>query len=308
MADVVWYKRIGEGLAKTRGELRGHINVLLKRGPELDDAFWEDLEDALIQADMGVTATTELVSRLRALAAREALPNAETVIARLAEEIAAEVTVEGEDPFSLPQVTVLVVGVNGTGKTTSVGKLAKDLAESGRSVVIGSGDTFRAAAIEQLRVWADRAGVPVVERPHGSDPAAVVFDTMAEARVRGADVVIVDTAGRLHTSADLMSELTKVKRVADRESPYPVRTVLVMDATTGQNGLIQAREFNKALALNAIVLTKLDGTAKGGIVVAVARDLGVPVIRIGVGEGPDDLEPFHATVFAEALIGAVGQE
>lgn len=307
MAEAAWYKRIGDGLAKTRGELQGHLNVLLRRGPQLDDAFWEELEDALLQADLGVTATTELVARLRSLAAREALPDAAAVIGRLSEEIAAEVAVAGDDPFGLPKVTVLVVGVNGTGKTTSVGKLAKALAESGRSVVIGSGDTFRAAAIEQLRVWADRAGVPVVERPHGSDPAAVVFDTMAEARERGADVILVDTAGRLHTSADLMSELTKVKRVADRESPYPVRTVLVMDATTGQNGLIQAREFNKALELDAIVLTKLDGTAKGGIVVAVARDLGLPVVRIGVGEGADDLEPFDAGVFAEALVGTVGR-
>lgn len=301
-----WYKRIGDGLAKTRGELQGHLNVLLRRGPELDDAFWEELEDTLIQADMGITASTELVERLRDVATREALPDAEAVIARLAGEIAREVTVEGEDPFTLPQATVLVVGVNGTGKTTSVGKLAKTLADAGRSVVIGSADTFRAAAIEQLRVWADRASVPVIERAHGSDPAAVVFDTIAEAKTRGANLVIIDTAGRLHTSADLMAELVKVKRVAERESAAPVRVVLVMDATTGQNGLIQAREFNRALDLDALILTKLDGTAKGGIVVAVARDLGVPVVRVGVGERVDDLEPFDPQVFAEAIAGANG--
>lgn len=300
-----WYRRIGEGLAKTRGELRGHLNVLLRRGPELDAAFWDNLEDALIQADMGVSATTEMVERLRDLAAREALPDAAAVLERLVDEVATEVTVDGEDPFALPQATILMVGVNGTGKTTSVGKLAKTLAEAGRRVVIGSGDTFRAAAIEQLRIWAERAGVPVVERPHGSDPAAVVFDTIAEAHKHDADLILIDTAGRLHTSADLMAELVKVKRVAERESPFPVRIVLVMDATTGQNGLIQAREFHRALTLDALVLTKLDGTAKGGIVVAVARELGLPVVRVGVGEGVDDLEPFDARVFAEAIVGAV---
>lgn len=298
-----WYKRIGEGLARTRGELRGHLNVLLKRGPNLDDAFWEDLEDALLQADMGVDATTAMVADLRDRAAREDLPDAAAVLERLAEEVAMQVSVPGEDPFALPQVTVLVVGVNGTGKTTSVGKIAKSMAEDGRKVVIGSADTFRAAAIEQLRVWAERASVPVIERPHGSDPAAVVFDTLAEARAHGADCVIIDTAGRLHTSADLMAELVKVKRVAERESPHPVRIVLVMDATTGQNGLIQAREFDRALDLDALVLTKLDGTAKGGIVVAVARELGLPVVRVGVGEGADDLEPFDPRVFADAIVG-----
>jgi fused signal recognition particle receptor len=299
-----WYKRIGEGLAKTRGELQGHLNVLLRRGPDLDATFWEELEDALIQADMGVVATTELVDRLRDLAARERLADAAAVIDRLSDEIAAELAVDGEDPFALPAATILVVGVNGTGKTTSVGKLAKASAEAGRRVVIGSADTFRAAAIEQLRVWAERAHVPVIERPHGADPAAVVFDTLAEARETGADLVIIDTAGRLHTSADLMAELVKVKRVAERESEHPIRIVLVMDATTGQNGLIQAREFDRALGLDAIVLTKLDGTAKGGIVVAVTRELGVPVVRVGVGEGVDDLEPFDAGVFADAIVGS----
>lgn len=298
-----WYKRLGEGLSKTRGELRGHLNVLLRRGPDLDATFWDDLEDALLQADMGIAATTEMVARLRDLAARESLPDAAAVVARLSDEIAAEVTVGGEDPFGLPRCTILMVGVNGTGKTTSVGKLAKSLADAGRHVVIGSGDTFRAAAIEQLRVWAQRAGVPVVERPHGSDPAAVVFDTIAEAKAHGADLILIDTAGRLHTSADLMAELVKVKRVAERESPFPVRTVLVMDATTGQNGLIQAREFHRALSLDALVLTKLDGTAKGGIVVAVSRELDIPVVRVGVGEGADDLRQFDPRDFADAIVG-----
>jgi len=298
-----WYRRLGDGLARTRGELQGHLNVLLGRGPDLDEQFWEELEDALLQADMGVTATTEMVDRLRDAAAREALPDAAAVLARLADEVAREVSVPGDDPFASGPATVLVVGVNGTGKTTSVGKIAKTAADAGRRVVIGSADTFRAAAIEQLRVWADRAGVPVIERAHGADPAAVVFDTIAEGIARGADLVLIDTAGRLHTSADLMAELVKVQRVAVRESPHPVRVALVMDATTGQNGLVQAREFHRALSLDAVVLTKLDGTAKGGIVVAVARELGVPVVRVGVGEGVADLEPFDPAAFAAAIVG-----
>ena len=301
-----WYKRLSDGLARTRGELQGHLNQLLRKGPDLDASFWEDLEDALLQADMGVTATSEMVDRLRAIASREALPDAAAVLARLADEIASEVTVDGADPFDSGPATVLVVGVNGTGKTTSVGKIAKSAADTGRVVVIGSADTFRAAAIEQLRVWADRAGVPVIERSHGADPAAVVFDTIAEGRARSADLVLVDTAGRLHTSADLMAELVKVKRVAERESVHPVRVVLVMDATTGQNGLVQAREFHRALGLDALVLTKLDGTAKGGIVIAVARELGVPVVRIGVGEGVGDLERFDPAAFSRAIVGSIG--
>ena len=298
-----WYQRLGDGLSRTRNELQGHLNVLLKRGPRVDAEFWQELEDALLQADMGVRAATEIVERLKVTAAREALPDAPAVLDRLVSEIANEVTVPGEDPFALPKVTILMVGVNGTGKTTSCGKIAKSLADCGRSVIIGSADTFRAAAIEQLRVWAERAGVPVIERAHGSDPAAVVYDTLAEARAREADVVIIDTAGRLHTSADLMAELQKVRRVADRESPYPVRIVLVMDATTGQNGLLQAREFNRALGVDALVLTKLDGTAKGGIVVAVARELRLPVVRVGVGETAEDLEPFDPQAFALAIVG-----
>ncbi len=298
-----WFERLGEGLSATRGRLKGQLNVLLQRGPDLDEEFWEELENALLQADMGVTATGEMVANLRDAATREALPDAAAVVAALQEQIAAEVTVTGDDPFSGEPATVLLVGVNGTGKTTSVGKLARAAADAGRRVVIGSADTFRAAAIEQLRVWAERAGVPVVERPHGADPASVVFDTIAEGRRSSADLLLIDTAGRLHTSADLMAELAKIKRIAERESPHPVKTVLVMDATTGQNGLVQAREFDRALALDAIVLTKLDGTAKGGIVVAVARELGVRVVRIGVGERAEDLEPFDPASFARAILG-----
>jgi len=300
-----WFKRISAGLTRTREQLGGQLNVLLRRGPELDDDFWDGLEETLILADMGGVAASEMVDRLRKTAIREALPDASAVVARLVDEITAEVTIDAEDPFASGPACVLMVGVNGTGKTTSVGKLANAASAAGRRVVIGSADTFRAAAIEQLRVWGERADVPVVERAHGADPAAVVYDTIAEARARDADLIIVDTAGRLHTSPDLMAELQKVKRVAERESAFPVRSVLVIDATTGQNGIVQAREFHRALDLDAVILTKLDGTAKGGIVVAVIRELGLPVVRIGVGEGIDDLDPFVGREFAEALMGEV---
>jgi len=301
-----WYKRLGEGLSRTREQLGGSLNVLLRRGPVLDNGFWDELEEALILADMGAQASSEMVERLREAAVREALPDAAAVVRRLVDEIAAELTIPGDDPFDSGPACILMVGVNGTGKTTSVGKLAAQLASEGRSVIIGSGDTFRAAAIEQLRVWGERAGVPVVERAHGADPAAVAYDTIAEARQRNAEMIIIDTAGRLHTSPDLMAELQKVKRVAERESPFPVHTVLVVDATTGQNGLVQAREFDRALGLDGVILTKLDGTAKGGIVVAVARGVGVPVVRVGVGESIDDLERFDPRSFASALVGEFG--
>lgn len=299
-----WYRRLSEGLSKSREDLQGHLNVLLQRGPDLDEEFWEDLEDTLIAADMGVTATTEIVARLRQTAARKALPDAYAVIDLLADELASEFPADTHD-FLADNVTVLVVGVNGTGKTTTVGKLAKQTVEQGRTILLGSADTFRAAALEQLDVWAERAGVPIVRRERGSDPAAVAFDTVKEARERGVDLTLIDTAGRLHTSTDLMRELEKVKRVTDRESAVPVKVLLVMDATTGQNGLVQAKEFNSALNVDGIVLTKLDGTAKGGIAVAIARELGIPILRIGVGEGIDDLRPFVAGEFARAIAPSI---
>jgi len=296
-----WYQRLADGLTKSRERLGGQLNVLLRRGPDLDEDFWSDLEDALIGADLGFTATTEIVAALRDEAARKALPDAQAVIDMLIERIAREF-IQGEDPFSLNPVTVLMVGVNGTGKTTSVGKLAKQAVDDGRKVILGSADTFRAAAAEQLDVWAVRAGVPVLRRDRGADPAAVAFDTVVAAEETGADLVLIDTAGRLHTSIDLMRELQKVKRVTEERSGAPVRTVLVMDATTGQNGLAQAREFDSALGVDAIVLTKLDGTAKGGIAVAISRELGIPIVRIGVGEGLEDLRAFEPSAFAKALV------
>jgi len=296
-----WFRRLTDGLAKSRDRLGGQLNVLLGRGPDVDEEFWTDLEDALLGADMGVTATTEIVDTLKDRAARQALPDAEAVIDHLVELIAAEFPT-GENVFAESPVTILMVGVNGTGKTTSVGKLAKQAADEGRRVILGSADTFRAAAAEQLDVWADRAGVPVVRRDRGADPAAVAFDTIVEAEESSADLALIDTAGRLHTSADLMRELQKVQRVTANRSKPPVRTVLVMDATTGQNGLAQAREFNAALGIDGIVLTKLDGTAKGGIAVAIARELGIPLLYLGVGEALEDLRPFEAETFARALV------
>jgi fused signal recognition particle receptor len=298
---TAWFSKLADGLSKSRDRLGEQLNVILKRGPEVDERFWQDLEDVLIGSDMGVTATTDIVDALRDRSARKALPDSEAVLDMLEELIAAEF-VSGDDPFAETPVTILMVGVNGTGKTTSVGKLAKEAADKGRSVILGSADTFRAAASEQLDVWAERAGVPVVRKDRGADPASVAFDTVAAAEASGADLALIDTAGRLHTSADLMRELQKVQRVTQGRSKAPVRVVLVIDATTGQNGLAQAREFNAALGLDALVLTKLDGTARGGIAVAISRELGIPIVRIGVGEGLEDLRAFDAAQFAKALV------
>jgi len=296
-----WFRRLADGLSKSRERLGEQLNVLLNRGPDLDEEFWADLEDALIGADLGFTATDEIVKSLRTEAARKALPDANAVLDMLVDRIAAEF-VGGDDLFDESPVTILMVGVNGTGKTTSVGKLAKQATDAGRTVMLGSADTFRAAAAEQLDIWAERAGVPVVRRDRGADPAAVAFDTVVTAEEAGADFTLIDTAGRLHTSIDLMRELEKVKRVTENRSKPPVRTVLVMDATTGQNGLTQAREFDTALGVDGIVLTKLDGTAKGGIAVAISRELRIPILRIGVGESLEDLRPFEPDAFARALV------
>ncbi|MCE5191853.1 MAG: signal recognition particle-docking protein FtsY [Actinomycetia bacterium] len=299
-----WLDRLSKGLSRTRDQLSGQLNVLLGRGPDVDETFWGDLEDALVGADMGVTAVTEMVERLRVTAKRQALPDARAVLEHLATEIADELRVpDVADFIDASPSTVIVVGINGTGKTTTVGKLAKAAADEGRSVLIGSADTFRAAAVEQLHIWAERAGVPIVERERGTDPASVAFDAVREAKESATDLLIIDTAGRLHTSKDLMAELSKVKRIIERESVAPVHTLLVMDATTGQNGLTQAREFDTAVGIDAIALTKLDGTAKGGIAVAVVRELGVPILRVGVGEGENDLKPFDPEEFASALVG-----
>lgn len=298
-----FFDRISEGLARSRDKFKEQMNVLLDRGPDLDDEFWDGLEETLILSDVGALAASSIVENLRDRATRKALPDAYAVLDMLNEQIASTFTEGGEEVFGGDPALVLFVGINGTGKTTTVGKLAKEASDAGRNVILGSADTFRAAAIEQLEVWARRADVEVVERERGSDPASVCYATIERAEETGADLVLIDTAGRLHTSADLMRELEKVVNVVRKRSQLPVYTVLVIDATTGQNGLQQAREFNNALSLDGIVVTKLDGTAKGGIALAVSHELELPVLKIGVGEGMDDLKDFDAHDFARALVG-----
>lgn len=298
-----FFDRISEGLARSRDKFKEQMNVLLDRGPDLDDEFWDGLEETLILSDVGAPAASSIVENLREQATRKALPDAYAVLDMLNEQIASTFTEGGEEVFGGDPALVLFVGINGTGKTTTVGKLAKEASDAGRNVILGSADTFRAAAIEQLEVWARRADVEVVERERGSDPASVCYATIERAEETGADLVLIDTAGRLHTSADLMRELEKVVNVVRKRSQLPVYTVLVIDATTGQNGLQQAREFNNSLSLDGIVVTKLDGTAKGGIALAVSHELELPVLKIGVGEGMDDLKDFDPHDFARALVG-----
>ncbi len=295
--------RIQAGMHGSRATFREKMNVLLRRGPGLDDDFWDGLEEVLIMSDMGVSASLEIVSGLKETSARQALPDAYAVYDLLAKQIERVFPQIERDPFGDTPSLVLFVGVNGAGKTTTVGKLAWEGVQEGRKVIMGSADTFRAAAIEQLEVWAARARVEIVERERGADPASVCYDTIERAEATDADEVLIDTAGRLHTSDDLMRELAKVVRVVRKRSAMPVTVVLVIDATTGQNGLLQAREFNRALALDGLVVTKLDGTAKGGIAVAIAHELGLPIYRIGVGESIEDLKPFDAEEFALGLIG-----
>lgn len=300
---MAFFERISKGLSRSRNKFKEQMNVLLDRGPKLDEDFWELLEETLILSDVGAYAADSIVENLRDQAARQALPDAYAVLDLLNDQIATTFTEVEDDIFNEEEAVVLFVGINGTGKTTTVGKIAKEYSDAGRAVILGSADTFRAAAIEQLEVWAERAGVEMVTRERGSDPASVCYDTIERAEQTGANLVLIDTAGRLHTSADLMRELEKVVNVVRKRSQMPVYTILVIDATTGQNGLQQAREFNKALDLDGLIVTKLDGTAKGGIALAVSHELELPIYKIGVGEGIEDLRDFDAHDFASALIG-----
>lgn len=297
-----FFDRISSGLHRSRDKFKEQMNILLDRGPDVDEEFWETLEEALILSDFGAAAADAIVEELRDEATRKALPDAYAVLDLLAEKIADQF-IETDGSIFDDEAVVLFVGVNGSGKTTTVGKIAAEAHSNDRKVLLGSADTFRAAAIEQLEEWARRADVEIVSRERGSDPASVCYETLERAEQTGADLVLIDTAGRLHTSDDLMRELTKVVEVVRRRSELPVYTVLVIDATTGQNGLQQAREFNKALDLDGIIVTKLDGTAKGGISVAIAHELELPLYKIGVGEGIEDLQDFDAFDFANALIG-----
>lgn len=297
-----FFDRISSGLHRSRDKFKEQMNILLDRGPDVDEEFWETLEETLILSDFGAAAADAIVEELRDEATRKALPDAYAVLDLLADKIADQF-IETDGSIFDDEAVVLFVGVNGSGKTTTVGKIAAEAHGNDRKVLLGSADTFRAAAIEQLEEWARRADVEIVSRERGSDPASVCYETLERAEQTGANLVLIDTAGRLHTSDDLMRELTKVVEVVRRRSELPVYTVLVIDATTGQNGLQQAREFNKALDLDGIIVTKLDGTAKGGISVAIAHELELPLYKIGVGEGIEDLQDFDALDFANALIG-----
>ena len=270
----------------------------------IDEDFFEELEEALILSDMGVDTSTEAVDTLRERVKANKIKDPEEVKACL-REILVETLDVGDPALDLTDkpAVLLMIGVNGVGKTTTIGKLAHQLKQAGNRVLLAAGDTFRAAAADQLTIWADRAQVEIVKHEEGSDPAAVVFDAMNAARARRVDVVLVDTAGRLHNKQNLMNELNKIRRVIDREGEKSSKEVLlVLDATTGQNGLIQAKQFGESAGITGIVLTKLDGTAKGGVVVAIAKEMGVPVKFVGLGEGIDDLQPFDPVAFVNALI------
>jgi fused signal recognition particle receptor len=300
-----FFRRLRESMSKTRDALGAEIQATVF-GP-LDDETWERLEETLIYADVGAQTTANIVQRLETEAASGDLAGGEDLQRRLC-DLLADAARTGEQTIDLRKqpAVILVVGVNGTGKTTTIGKLAWHLQkELGLSVLLGAADTYRAAAVDQLQIWADRAGCEIVRAEQGSDPAAVAFDAVAAGQARGHDVVIVDTAGRLHTQSNLMEELAKVNRVIEKRLPgAPHETLLTIDATTGQNGLRQAMLFREAVDVTGIALTKLDGTAKGGIALAIAQELGVPVKVIGVGEGIEDLRPFDADDFARAIVGA----
>ena len=294
------FDRIKRGLSRTRENVGARMDELVELHEDLTEEFYEDLTDILIMADVGVKTAQLVVDRLRERCEAEKIPNTQKARQALKDIL---VDLMGSEPMKLTSpMVLLVIGVNGVGKTTSIGKLAARLRTVGRSVIICAGDTFRAAAIEQLEVWAERADVPIIKHAEGADPAAVVYDTISAAKARHADVVICDTAGRLHNKKNLMDELSKISRIIDKGLPGCSKEVLlVLDATTGQNAVNQAREFKEAAGLTGIVLTKLDGTAKGGVVLAIHRDLGLPVKFIGVGEQVDDLQPFDAEDFARAL-------
>ena len=297
-----FFENLKEGLAKTKNAFVSQVDNLFKSFVKVDEELFDELEELLICADVGVGATEEILDKLRDRVKSERLTEGEQVKAAL-REIMADMIGEGE-PLKLgtkPSV-LLIIGVNGVGKTTSIGKIAAQLKADGKKVVVAAADTFRAAAIDQLAVWCDRAGVDLIKQSEGSDPAAVVYDAVSAAKGRNADVLIVDTAGRLHNKKNLMDELAKIDRVLSRELPGADReTLLVLDATTGQNAIMQAKEFKHAANITGLILTKLDGTAKGGCVFSIKGELDVPVKYIGVGEKIDDMQPFNAQDFVRAM-------
>ncbi|MBQ3000113.1 MAG: signal recognition particle-docking protein FtsY [Oscillospiraceae bacterium] len=299
-----FFDKIKAGLSKTRDALSNTIGNVFSGFSEIDDDFYDELEESLILADLGVDTTVKAIDRLRKAVREQKLKTTEEARTAL-KNILAEMLQVGDTALKLdtnPSV-ILVIGVNGVGKTTTIGKIAAQLTKQGKQVLLVAGDTFRAAAADQLEIWAGRADAAIVRQNEGADPASVVFDGIRSAKAKGSDVIIIDTAGRLHNKTNLMNELGKISRIVERELPEASREVLlVLDGTTGQNGLIQAKEFKNIAGVTAVALTKLDGTAKGGIVIAVADTLQIPVKFIGVGEQVDDLVPFDAQAFVEALI------
>ena len=297
-----FFDKIFSGLTKTRRNLEDLEEIFRDYAPDNED-FYEELEELLVMADVGAVTAENVVKGLKKMTWERRFRYGDEARAGLVELLTRLLNVGGTDlKLDTRPSVILMVGVNGVGKTTTIGKLAHQLREQGKKVLLCAGDTFRAAAAEQLGVWAERSGADIVRHEEGSDPAAVVYDSICAAKARGADVVIIDTAGRLHNKQNLMNELNKIRRIVDRELPQAdVETLMVLDATTGQNGLIQAKQFLETSGLTGIVLTKLDGTAKGGIVFAIANELKLPVKYVGVGEGMDDLIPFDATNFVEAL-------
>ena len=297
-----FFSKIKEGLKKTRNAVVGQIDSMLKSFTKIDDELFEELEELLVMGDVGVHTAEKICDELKSRVKKEGIKDPEE-INRLLEETVSEMLKGGEElDISTTPSIILVIGVNGVGKTTTIGKLANSLSKQGKKVILAAADTFRAAAIEQLDIWAQRSGCEIIKQNEGSDPAAVVFDAISAAKARSADVIICDTAGRLHNKKHLMDELAKINRVIDRELPDAAKEkLLVLDATTGQNAVNQAEQFRQATGITGIVLTKLDGTAKGGVVLAIQDGLGIPVKYIGVGEQIDDLQPFNSDDFAKAL-------
>lgn len=296
------FKKIKEGLKKTRDSIVGQIDTMLKSFTKIDEELFEELLELLIMGDVGVTTSEHICDELRARVKKEGITDPEKIHDLLADVITDMLSGSQELMISTKPSVILVIGVNGVGKTTTIGKISANLVRSGKKVTLAAADTFRATAIEQLEIWSERSGADIVKQQEGSDPAAVVFDAISSAKAKGSDVIIADTAGRLHNKKHLMDELAKINRIIDRELPDADKEVLlVLDATTGQNAVNQAREFKNAAGITGIVLTKLDGTAKGGVVLAIMDDLKIPVKYIGVGEQIDDLQPFNPSDFAKAL-------
>lgn len=306
-----FFEKLKSGLSKTRQNINEKIEALVKSSKKLDEDFWEGLEEILIQSDVGVSTSVELVENIRKAAKQQKINDSSEVVALIREEIK-KLLDHGDAPLNIPPekpAVILVVGVNGTGKTTSIAKLAYRFKQEQQKVILAAADTFRAAAIDQLQIWADRVGVDIIKHQEGSDPGAVVYDAINAARARQADILIIDTAGRLQNKTNLMKEIGKVRNIIGREMPgAPHEVLLVLDATTGQNAISQARIFEEVTGVTGLILTKLDGTAKGGIVLAIVKELNIPVKLVGIGEGMEDLRDFSPQIFAEALFADEDQE